>query len=103
GLINRGDILLEPLRRSNRAKLAAIRHNDLRCRAALRSDAIDATNPGRAAHVLASDIRADTDNITCSSDAATGINAQGRVVTAGGVLAKGMPAVGCVFEAGGVL
>ena len=50
-LVHGGNVLLKPLRGSDRAKLAAIGHDDGRCGAALRSDAINVADPGAVVHV----------------------------------------------------
>ena len=78
-----GDVFLESLGGSNRAKLTAIRNNDRCCHAALRSRAIDVTDPCAVAHVCA--CMTDTDNVRGSSNLVPRVDAYRKVRVASGV------------------
>src|SRR5882724_3730853 len=83
--LHTGDVFLESLGGSNRAKLTVIRNNDWRCRAALRSHTVDITDPGGVVHVCTPDTEANTDNVTSRGDAGTRVSAYGDVSHAAGI------------------
>jgi hypothetical protein len=83
-----GDVFLESLGGSNRAKLTVIGNNDWRGHAALRRYAKDIAYPGGVVDVCTDDTEANTDNVTGRGDTGTRVGAYGDVSHAGSIVCE---------------
>src|SRR5947208_1816641 len=79
GLFHRLNVLLEPPRRTVRAKLTRIGHKNRHSDSAYRGDTINIVDPSSVAHIGTQVASADTDNVTGPHDVAAGHSAHANV------------------------